>query len=98
MVKEKKYTFNVSRGGGRGPRTYTKTEDNLTQRELDFLLGDILNSFNKAPAKVKEMFLDQIFMYLMQNNKDNTPQEEISRELNNILDGEPETKESNEEA
>lgn len=68
----RKYTFHTSRTKG-SPRSYTKTEENLTPQEINLLLGDLLNKFDKAPDKVKEGFLDKIFEYLMQV-KENIPE------------------------
>lgn len=70
----KKFTFNVARGGGKSPRSYTKTEDKLDHKETDLLLGTLVNEFNKMPEIVKTRFM----MMAVQTFK--------TQKLDNILD------------
>lgn len=62
----KKYTFYVQRSGGKSPRSYTKTEDKLDEREINLLTGNLINEFRKAPDKVKSNFIDNLFKYIQQ--------------------------------
>lgn len=60
------YTFTKSLGGGH-LETYHKTEDKLTQKELDLLLGDAINEIDKLPQEVR----DKLWYHLLTENYQN---------------------------
>jgi hypothetical protein len=67
----KKFTFHTSRVKG-SARSYTKTEDRLTQEEINLLTGNIVNEFNKLPQASKMMFmhyLNQALKYDIQEER-----------------------------
>jgi hypothetical protein len=78
----KKYTFHTQRAKG-SARSYTKTEDKLNDNEINLLLGNLVNEFNKAPDKVKEKFIDRVFYYVMQSQKNGNSVSESNNIVNN---------------
>lgn len=60
----KKFTF-YTKGKG-GPKTFTKTENRLTQADINLLTSNIVNEFNKLPEAAKMLFM----FYLNQSISD----------------------------
>lgn len=53
---EKIYTFYESTEGGVA-KTISVKESDLTEKQLDLITGELVNSFNKAPLEVRNRFM-----------------------------------------
>lgn len=84
-MKPRKYTFHVARAKG-SERSYTKTENQLMDNEINLLAANHLNEFNKLPVKAKELVINKMFEYLMWKDK-NDLQEQQSGD-NDLLESE----------
>ena len=74
-MKERKYTFHVGRAKG-AQRSYSKTEDQLTENEINLLAGNMINEFSKLPVKAKEKVLNHIFEFLMTKDVNDLQEEQ----------------------
>lgn len=83
----KKFTFHTSRAKG-SPRSYSKTEDKLNPNEINLLVANVINEYNKLPIAGQMLFLHYFNQALQDKMKEDQNKDKATeifkQELNDL--------------